>query len=64
MYHAAIFAGADTASTSLSHNWYFMLRYPEVHTRLRQEIDREFPLGSDPMDFRKHADMPYLNAFM
>ena len=41
-----------------------MLSNPDTYTRLRQEIDKEFPLGSDPMDYTKHADMDYLNAFM
>ncbi|EKM52361.1 uncharacterized protein PHACADRAFT_148937 [Phanerochaete carnosa HHB-10118-sp] len=58
----AIIAGSDTTSTMLTNLWYFMLRHPEYAERLRKEIDLTFPPGEDPLDFSRHADMPYLNA--
>ncbi|KAJ3538505.1 hypothetical protein NM688_g6512 [Phlebia brevispora] len=58
----AIIAGSDTTSTALSHLWYFLIRNPNVYKRLRQEVDAVFPPGDDPLDFKKHVDMEYLNA--
>ncbi|EKM57284.1 uncharacterized protein PHACADRAFT_254974 [Phanerochaete carnosa HHB-10118-sp] len=58
----ALVAGSDTTATVLSHLCYFMLRHPECAERLHKEIDATFPPGEDPLDFSRHADMPYLNA--
>ncbi|EKM54289.1 uncharacterized protein PHACADRAFT_196722 [Phanerochaete carnosa HHB-10118-sp] len=58
----AVIAGSDTTSTVLVHLWYFMLRHPECAEKLHKEIDVTFPPGEDPLDFSRHADMPYLNA--
>ena len=60
----AVVAGSDTTSTALAHLWYLFLRNPDVYKRLREEVDATFPPGDDPMDFSRHADMPYLNACM
>jgi cytochrome P450 len=59
----AIGAGGDTAATTLSQIWYFLLRNPRVLARLRQEIDEAFPHGEAlSIDATKQGLMPYLNA--
>ena len=56
-------AGSDTAATTLSHLWYFLLSNPDCFARLRKEIDDAFPRGEDSMrDLTKQGAMPYLNA--
>ncbi|EJD02377.1 high nitrogen upregulated cytochrome P450 monooxygenase 2, partial [Fomitiporia mediterranea MF3/22] len=60
---AAMVAGADTTSTVLSGLFFYILTNPETFTKLRQEINCEFPLGEgEPFDAVKLATMPYLNA--
>ncbi|EKM54122.1 uncharacterized protein PHACADRAFT_257741 [Phanerochaete carnosa HHB-10118-sp] len=59
----AIIAGGDTTATTLSHLFYFLLRYPTYFERLRKEIDEAFPHGEDSsLNFTKQASMPLLNA--
>ncbi|EKM57316.1 uncharacterized protein PHACADRAFT_208410 [Phanerochaete carnosa HHB-10118-sp] len=58
----ALVAGSDSSAAVLSHFCYFMLRHPECAEQLHKEIDATFPPGEDPLNFSRHADMPYLNA--
>ncbi|KAI0344596.1 high nitrogen upregulated cytochrome P450 monooxygenase 1 [Trametopsis cervina] len=59
----AVIAGSDTAATALSHLWYFLLTQPKYLTRLRDEVDKAYPHGADPIaDLTNQANMPYLNA--
>ena len=61
----AIIAGSDTTSTVLSGLFYYLLRNPDVYSRLQNEVDLYFPLGdSDPFNSTKLAEMPLLNAVM
>ena len=60
----AIVAGADTTSAVLSGLFYYLLSYPNTYRRLQEEVDATFPLGTDPFEAVKLADMPYLNAVM
>lgn len=58
----ALVAGSDTTSSTLSHLFYFLLRDPDYEARIRAEIDATFPDGDGLYDFKRHADMVYLNA--
>ena len=61
----AIIAGGDTTAITLSHLFYFFLRYPTYLERLRREVDEVFPQGEDStLDFTKQTNMPFLNACM
>ncbi|ROW06846.1 hypothetical protein VMCG_04219 [Cytospora schulzeri] len=70
MYHVFLMgnsninAGSDTTATSLSGILYYLLRYPRVLGRLREEI-REFSskgqLSAQPT-FKETQQMPYLDA--
>ena len=47
--------------------FFSILADPDIYTRLREEVDRYFPLeelGNPILDSAKLADMPYLNAVM
>lgn len=59
----AVIAGSDTAATTLSHLWYFLLTQPKCLAALRQEVNEAFPHGMEGIaDFAKQGNMPYLNA--
>jgi len=59
----AVIAGSDTTAGTLAVLWYFLLRYPSSHVRLRAEIDTYYPSPrQDPVDMSVLAHMPYLNA--
>ncbi|KAK1220918.1 hypothetical protein PQX77_016297 [Marasmius sp. AFHP31] len=58
----SIIAGSDTTATGLIAIYYYLLKHPEAMNRLRQEIDKEFPFGEEPVDFTKLAHMSWLNA--
>ncbi|EJD02378.1 high nitrogen upregulated cytochrome P450 monooxygenase 2 [Fomitiporia mediterranea MF3/22] len=60
---AAMVAGADTTSTVLDGLFFRILSNTAIFTKLRQEVDSEFPLGEgEPFDAVKLAAMPFLNA--
>ena len=64
-FHFVARGGADTAATTLSHLWYFLLSNPACLERLRKEVDDAFPSGEDSsLDLTKQGLMPYLNACM
>ncbi|KAL0564287.1 hypothetical protein V5O48_017762 [Marasmius crinis-equi] len=59
----AIVAGSDTTSTAMTNLFWCLLAHPETYKRLREEIDREYPAGTDPLlDTSRHANMKYLAA--
>ncbi|KAL1734679.1 cytochrome P450 [Schizophyllum commune] len=55
----AVTAGSDTTSTALSVIFYFLMSHPTAYRRLQREIDEQ---GDDLYDYRRQAEMPYLNA--
>lgn len=57
-------AGSDTTAISLSSIMYYLLKYPDVLHKLRQEIDNFTSRGlcSDKVTFKESQQMPYFQA--
>lgn len=67
----AIVAGSDTTSSVLSNVFYYLLRHPTCHARLRAEIDEAFGSNSSGdgsesavLEIDKLTNLSYLNAVM
>lgn len=69
----AIVAGSDTTSSVLSNVFYYLLRHPTCHARLRAEIDEAFSSSSSGdghgsesavLEIDKLTNLSYLNAVM
>ncbi|KLO09308.1 high nitrogen upregulated cytochrome P450 monooxygenase 2 [Schizopora paradoxa] len=59
----AVVAGSDTTANALCGVFYYLLKHPHEHMRLREEVDRVFPRGEgDAVDASKLAVMYILNA--
>lgn len=57
-----VLAGSDTTAISLCAAMYYVLKHPEVHRKLRDEIHRaQLPI---PARWKDIQDLPYLNAVM
>ncbi|KAI0301723.1 cytochrome P450 [Multifurca ochricompacta] len=60
----AIIAGSDTTSTTLTALFYHLFCNPAMYERLRDEVEKEFPGGEEPLDSTILGQMPWLNACM
>jgi len=61
----AMVAGYDTTATALANLFWCLLAHPETYKRLQDELDREYPRGTDPlMDVSRHEKLEYLLACM
>ncbi|KAL0070494.1 hypothetical protein AAF712_002326 [Marasmius tenuissimus] len=59
----AIVAGSDTTSTAMANFFWCLMAHPETYKKVREEVDREYPPGMDPLlDTSRHASMKYLTA--
>ncbi|KAH9919212.1 cytochrome P450 [Epithele typhae] len=58
----AIVAGADTTASAPTVFVFRLLEHPEVHEKLRREIDKYYPAGQDAMDVKNHRELSYLTA--
>ncbi|KAI0301724.1 high nitrogen upregulated cytochrome P450 monooxygenase 2 [Multifurca ochricompacta] len=58
----AMIAGSDTTSITLTTLFYHLIHNPVMYERLRDEVEREFPSGEEPLDATKLGQMPWLNA--
>ncbi|KAH9990641.1 high nitrogen upregulated cytochrome P450 monooxygenase 2 [Russula compacta] len=58
----AIIAGSDTTSTTLAVLFYYLIQNPTALDRLRDEVEKEFPAGEEPLDAAKLCRMAWLNA--
>ncbi|KAK1231866.1 hypothetical protein PQX77_005003 [Marasmius sp. AFHP31] len=59
----AIIAGSDTTSTAMTNFFWFILANPKVYRRVRNEVDREYPPGTDPLrDTSRHGNMTFMKA--
>ncbi|KAJ7589046.1 cytochrome P450 [Mycena floridula] len=58
----AVIAGSDTAATALSSLFFFLLSNRRCYELLQEEIDSNFPIGSDIFDARAHVNMKFLDA--
>lgn len=60
-----IVAGSDTTSSVLSNIIYFLISNPHDYARLRDEIDRAFPVADvDHITTDNLANLNFLNAVM
>ena len=60
-----VIAGSDTTATTLGTIFYCLLTNPDSMKRLQEELDSVFPpKGGCPVEARKLAELPYLNAVM
>ncbi|KAI0067774.1 high nitrogen upregulated cytochrome P450 monooxygenase 2 [Artomyces pyxidatus] len=58
----AIIAGSDTASMVVTSLFWYLLQYPAAYQKLKEEVDREFPSGEEPVDAVKLSHMTWLNG--
>ncbi|KAL6792217.1 cytochrome P450 [Trichoderma sp. SZMC 28013] len=58
-----IVAGSDTTAISLSAILYYLLKYPDVMRKLREEVDR-FTSADNHLSFKESLEMPYWQAVM
>ncbi|KAJ3489995.1 hypothetical protein NLI96_g1765 [Meripilus lineatus] len=58
----AIVAGSDTTSSTTCIIVWLLLRNPGTYHKLREEVDKFYPSGSDPLDTRHYKSMVYLDA--
>ncbi|KAL0566743.1 hypothetical protein V5O48_015261 [Marasmius crinis-equi] len=59
----AIIAGYDTTAMSMANIFYCLLSRPECYKRVQEEVDREYPPGTDPLvDVSRHGNLRYLHA--
>ncbi|KAL0060261.1 hypothetical protein AAF712_012947 [Marasmius tenuissimus] len=59
----ALIAGSDTTSTAMTNFFWFILADPKVYKRVRDEVDREYPPGTDPLrDTSRHGNMTFMKA--
>ncbi|KAL0062590.1 hypothetical protein AAF712_010524 [Marasmius tenuissimus] len=59
----AIIAGSDTTSTAMTNLFWCLMAHPTTYKQLREEVDREYPAGVDPLvDTSRFGNMKYLNA--
>jgi len=58
----ALIAGSDTTAVALSNIFYYLLSYPPVLTRLREELESKLPPGDEYPDMTLLGQLPFLNA--
>jgi cytochrome P450 len=60
-----IIAGSDTTAISLSAILYYLLKYPDIMSKLREEIDQSIKGdGHVHLSFKESLEMPYWQAVM
>lgn len=57
-----VFAGVDTTSTMLMYTFHKVLSSPDIHSRLKQELQDANLLIEDGYDWRQVRQLPYLTA--
>ncbi|EJF56531.1 cytochrome P450 [Dichomitus squalens LYAD-421 SS1] len=58
----AVIAGADTTAGALTALVYFVLRNTECYHKLRDEVDRIYPRGTDATDITLHDRLVWMDA--
>lgn len=56
-------AGADTTANALTVTHFHILNNPDIHKRLRTELDAAQPDKFEPLDLRVVENLPYLVSF-
>ncbi|KAK1221394.1 hypothetical protein PQX77_015801 [Marasmius sp. AFHP31] len=60
---AAIIAGSDTTATSMANFFWCILSHPEAYKRVVNEVDAEYPRGTDPLlDNSRYGNLKFLKA--
>ena len=54
-------AGYDTIAVTLTWIAYYLALYPDVQTKLQEEIDQHFPLEGDNVNYETVQEAPYLD---
>lgn len=60
----AVVAGSDTAASVLCCAFFFILTHMVIYSKLKEEVDRYYPLGEDPCNTQHFTKMVYLDAVM
>ena len=55
-------AGVDTTKTTLSVACYHILANPDIHARLREELEAAMPVPAAPLSLTELECLPYLTA--
>nr|GAT58504.1 predicted protein [Mycena chlorophos] len=58
----AIVAGSDTSAMTLASFLWRMLMHPEIHARVRAEVDKVYPDGEGILSSDKHNELVFLSA--
>lgn len=53
-------AGADTTANALTITHFHILNNPDVHKKLKEELEKVIPNSHDPVDLRVVEQLPYL----
>ncbi|KAK7678303.1 hypothetical protein QCA50_018651 [Cerrena zonata] len=58
----AIAAGSDTTATAITNTLYYLLKHPDVKTRLQRDIREAFSSSREVYDYAKSVKLPFLDA--
>ncbi|KAJ3555926.1 hypothetical protein NM688_g2310 [Phlebia brevispora] len=58
----AMIAGSDTTAVTIANIFYLLLIHGDKYNLLREEVDRYYPRGEDPLDPKDYINMHYLGA--
>ncbi|KAF7310129.1 hypothetical protein MIND_00386300 [Mycena indigotica] len=58
----AVIAGSDTVAVALTTFMWCMIMHPDIHARVRAELDAVFPDGTSVYDCDKYDELKLLNA--
>ncbi len=53
-------AGYETTATTLSFIAYYLVLYPDIQSKLQEEIDQHFPVPGDDINYETVQQLPYL----
>ncbi|KAK7678305.1 hypothetical protein QCA50_018653 [Cerrena zonata] len=58
----AIVAGSDTTATVVTNTLYYLIKHPDVKTRLQRDIRDAFANSREVYDYTKSVDLPFFDA--
>ncbi|THH30118.1 hypothetical protein EUX98_g4053 [Antrodiella citrinella] len=60
----AVIAGSESTASAMSNALFFVMRDPDVYTKLKAEVDMHYPQGTNACDTRHYGKMVYLDAVL